>query len=384
MDKKLKADVRKVLQGLVRIPSVNPREGKPGGIFGEKRVAGYVARTLRARGIPARLEEAAPGRPNVFARIKPPGRPRRRILLDAHLDTVEVEGMKIPPFSGTLKGGRIYGRGSCDCKAPLAAMICALGGLDRKKIKSEISFCAVVGEEHDMLGARFLMKKRRNFDWAVVGEPGKLNITIAHKGALRWELTTFGLAAHGARPELGINAIYKMSDFIRLLNKKIIPGKGPRHPLLGGPVFNLGKISGGSAYNIVPDRCTILLERRYLPGEKTGEIIRELRGFLDGLKKKDPEFRYQLKFTHSYPAMEISPREELVLALKETIKKFHRGVVLEGKMGATDAGVYSKCGIPSVVFGPGDDGVGHSANEYVKLDEVVKAARILKEFLESH
>ncbi len=386
-DRQLRDTVKRVLTDLVRIPSVNPRERNVrGGIYGEKRVAEYVARALKKMGIPARLEEAAPGRPNVFARIKPPGRlrPRRRILVEAHLDTVEIEGMKFPPFAAKYRRGRIYGRGAVDCKGCLAATIGALSILDRKKIKSEINFCAAAGEEEDMLGARHLMKKRRGFDWAVVGEPTRLNIAVAHKGVVRWKLTVFGVACHGARPEQGVNAIYKMTDFIQDLNREFARKKGKRHPLLGGPVHNVGTIEGGLTYNIVPDRCSALLERRTNPGETEAGATKELRKILERRKKQDPGFRYQLKLSGLFFPMAIPARHGLVSSLKKSIAKFHPGVALEGKRGSTDAGLYSRHGIPTVVFGPGEARLSHSAVEYIDLAGVVRAALILKDFLENN
>ncbi len=384
-DVNLERKVTKTLTDLIRIPSINP-EGvtDPGPEHGEERIARYVYRTLRRAGIKAWFEPVEPHRPNVIARIRPKGRPIGRVLLETHLDTVGVEGMTIPPFGARIKKGKIYGRGASDCKASLAAMLCALTGLDRERLSAEVWFAAVIGEERTMIGARRFIRRHSGFDCAVVGEPSELDVVVAHKGVVRWQIETFGKMVHGARAAHGINAVYKMNDFIHAFMAGPLKKKGRIHPLLGGRVFNLGKIEGGFAYNVVPPHCLIQLEARTLPGEKEKDVTAEVTRILEGRKKKDRRFRYRLKVTGDYPGLETAESAKVVQGLLRAAGTFNIRVKFPGKLGVTDAGIYSAAGIPSVVYGPGTGKLSHTEAECADLEQVVNGVRIYREFLENY
>ncbi|PYM14520.1 MAG: peptidase [Verrucomicrobia bacterium] len=368
-----------LLRELIALPSVNPAflpANDPRA--GEQRVADFLAATAGRNGLEVEFQEVSPGRPNLLARLAPSTRARQRILLAPHLDTVGGESPDI--FRPRGKGDRLHGRGACDTKGSVAAMLtalCELARSPRRPKHTEIVFAGLVDEENGQSGSRALVAKGLKSDLAIVGEPTRLRVVTAHKGDLWLQLETRGRAAHGARPDLGRNAVHEMSRIVDLLQTTYAASLRKRkHPLLGHPTVSVGTIGGGAQPNIVPDRCQISLDRRTLPGETEAGVRREIKALL---------FKHALNArllnirNAPCPPMETSLKLPLV-------KQFLAGAGQTRPTGAhyfCDAAVLARGGIPSVVFGPGDIAQAHTADEWISLRQLEQGTRMLLRFLQS-
>jgi acetylornithine deacetylase/succinyl-diaminopimelate desuccinylase family protein len=369
-----------ILADLVSIPSVNPmgRAGA-GAAFGEAGVADYVASFLRHCGVDAELQEVMPGRPNVIG-VLDAGAPAT-LLLEAHLDTVRVDTMTIPPFTPVIREGKLHGRGACDTKGSLAAFLHAVctaataGGRRRWNIV----FVAATDEEYQFSGARHAVAHGLKADMGIAGEPTGLAIVRAHKGVTRWKITTAGLAAHSAYPDRGDNAIYTMGHVITRLEGYAEGLEiGPAHPVLGRPSFSVGVIGGGEAVNIVPDRCVIEVDRRTLPGESTERILEDVRrvlGEVPGWTFEPPHVDVR--------GMDVPEESPVVGHLSAAIREITGSVRIETAHYATDAGMYNAAGIPTVVFGPGDIARAHTADEWIELESVYNASSIIRRLVDA-
>jgi acetylornithine deacetylase len=364
------------LADLVAINSVNPQY--PGGP-GEGALAEYVAEYFRRNSIPFELQVVSEGRPNVIARLegKPGG---RTLVLEAHMDTASELGMRRDPFRPLREGNRLYGRGSCDTKAGLAAMMHALKILRAAGVRPEASviLVAAVDEEHDFRGVVKFLEKGIRAEGAMVAEPTDLETVVATKGALRWRLRTRGRTAHSSKPHLGINAVNKMAKVIAAMEERFPPMfEKRRHPLLGSPTLNVGIIQGGVQVNQVPDSCTIEIDRRLIPGETKESVWKEFDGLLEGLRAQDPELEVEMEppMLEDYP-LETRVSERIVQIVSKIAQELtgHQGVV--GVPYGSDASKLAGAGIPSIILGPGSIDQAHAAEEYVELDQVALAAEL--------
>jgi acetylornithine deacetylase/succinyl-diaminopimelate desuccinylase-like protein len=248
----------------------------------------------------------------------------------------------------------------------------------RQPESTEIVLVALVDEEAGQRGSRRLAKSGLRADLAIVGEPTELCIVTAHKGDLWLELSTRGRAAHGARPELGINAVHAMAKVVDLLETKYARQlRKRRHPLLGTATINVGMIRGGTQPNIVPDRCSIRIDRRTIPGEKDPQVKREILRFIrqHGVAVE----LVDTKAEEPAPALETPIENPMLQRLLHAAGQKHPA----GVDFFTDAGVLSAAGIPSVVFGPGNIAQAHTADEWVKISQLERGARLLQRFLVS-
>jgi len=369
----------KLLRDLIALPSVNPAflpERHPHA--GEGRIAEFLAAVGAQAGLDIEFQKVFPHRPNLLARLTPTGKPRQRILLAPHLDTVNVvtDAQLIP----RTVGDRLYGRGACDTKGSVAAMfeaVCELGRSPGRPQVTEIIFAGLVDEENGQGGSRALAASRMKADLAIVGEFTQLVIATAHKGSVWLDVETRGQAAHGALPHLGKNAVHEMArvvdaietDYARQLRRK-------KHPVLGHGTVNVGTIRGGTQPNIVPDQCVISVDRRTLPGETEASARRELEKFLRARKLNARVANVKLK---PCPALETDASLPLV-------KQFLRSAGQRRPQGVhyfCDAAVLAAGGIPSVVFGPGDIAQAHTADEWVSLTQLDRARAMLVQFLKS-
>ncbi|HLZ08644.1 MAG TPA: M20/M25/M40 family metallo-hydrolase, partial [Chloroflexota bacterium] len=274
-------DVARVLADLVAIESVNPYF--PGGGRGESAVADYVADYCADAGLTVSRQPILPGRENVVAELAVTGA-TRTLLFDCHLDTVSLDQMGAAGLHPAIREGVMTGRGSCDDKASLAAMLVAMSRLADHPdgLTSNVVFLGSVDEEYLMRGAGGFAQSGRKIDGAIVGEPTNLEIVVAHKGFLRWKLHTIGKSAHSSNPHLGDNAIYQMASLIAALRPAMDSLLMTKiHPLVGTATWSIGKIGGGSSVNIVPDRCTVEIDRRLLPGETGAVALAEIDSILD-------------------------------------------------------------------------------------------------------
>jgi acetylornithine deacetylase/succinyl-diaminopimelate desuccinylase family protein len=372
-------DVVSLLSDLVRIPSIHPRMG--GG--GEAEIAGYLADRLRGLGLAPTVTEVQPGRPNVVVTL--PGKPGgMHLLFEAHTDTVPPSTGQAEPFTPRLDGDRLYGRGSCDTKASVTAAFLALASiLPVRERRASITVAFTVGEELGHDGAKFLAASGFRADGAVIGEPTGLDVVAAHKGAVRWKMVTRGRSAHSSTPERGCNAIVKMASVIRVLEERLIPQlKERRHPLLGSPTLCVGRIEGGLQVNVVPDRCSIELEWRILPGESWEGVRKELEAALAPARAEDPELEVAIEEPYqTFAGMETPPDAPIVRLAQEAVRRMDGEHPVRGVAYGTDGAELSPAGIPCVILGPGDIAQAHTAAEYVEIQQVVKAAAIYREIM---
>ncbi|MEQ1850159.1 MAG: M20 family metallopeptidase [Chthoniobacteraceae bacterium] len=368
------------LAGLVRINSVNPAyEGGPG----EREIADAVRRFFEQRNIEVWEQEVFPGRPNVIARL-PGCDSSRRVILEAHMDTASVQGMSIPPFEPRIDGGRLHGRGSCDTKAGLVAMMHAVASLHEDGIRPpcEVWLAAVADEEFSYRGVTKLCEGLTG-DAAVVAEPTGLRAVIASKGVLRWRIVVRGKAAHSGKPHLGVNAINHMARVILALEQDHRRLASHEHPLLGPATLNVGVIQGGVQVNAVPDLCRIEIDRRLLPGETVSGVLSHYQHLLDALKSEAPALDALVEPPMLIDeAMETpagSPPAKLASAI---LSRMGLDGTLCGAPFGSDASKLSRQGIPSIVFGPGQIDQAHAAVEFVELAQVEQAFEFYRDFIQ--
>lgn len=365
----------KLLKELIALPSVNPTFLPPGDSrAGEQLVADFLATVAAQSGLEVEFQKVLPNRANLLARLSPSGKIRRRILLAPHLDTV---GGNDSQFRPQKKDGRIFGRGACDTKGSAAAMLgalCDLAQSPKRPRETEIIFAGLVDEENAQAGSRALAASGIKADLAIVGEPTRLQIVTAHKGTVWLRMETRGKAAHGSRPELGRNAVHEMArvvDFLETDYAAILRQR--RHPLLGPATISVGTISGGTQPNIVPDSCSISVDRRTLPGETERSVQREISRFL---RAKNLKVIFKNEKLDACSPLETDPRVPLVRQFLESLGQRKPA----GAHFFCDAAILAAGGIPSVVFGPGDIAQAHTANEWISLASLERAREMLTRF----
>jgi acetylornithine deacetylase/succinyl-diaminopimelate desuccinylase-like protein len=368
----------KLLTELIALPSVNPAFLPAQHPFaGEQRVADFLAITAARAGLDVAFQNVLPGRRNLIARLRSAGKTRQAILLAPHMDTVGADAEKFIP---QCKNGRLYGRGACDTKGSVAAMLSALCELARSKSRpqhTEFIFAGLIDEEQAQAGSRAFAKSGLKADLAIVGEPTNCRVVTAHKGSLWLHLRTDGQAAHGATPHLGRNAVHEMARIVDALETNYRARlKKRKHNLLGSATVNVGKITGGSQPNIVPDACIIEVDRRTLPGESEKSVRQEITAQLTSKK-----LSAKISSAKLAPALPLETNFKLPL-----VQKFLRSARQSRPIGVDyfcDAAVLAAGGIPSVVFGPGDIAQAHTADEWVSLAQLEQAKNLLVKFFHS-
>ena len=365
-----------LLRDMIAIPSVNPMTTNSDAPV-ERAMGNFIETVLTRAGIDCERQQVAEGRDNVVG-IVHGNSGSAGVMLNSHMDTVPIDNMAISPFDPTIKDGRIYGRGSCDAKASIAAMLTAVINYAQQSDRPATAvFAAMVDEEFSFSGSWKLIEKQWPVSACVVGEPTQLRRVIAHKGIVRWHVSVEGLSAHGATPELGRNAVYDaarvtlaLEEFAQQLRTKEL------HHLLGQTTLNVGKISGGHAVNIVPDRCVIEAEMRLLPNADGKRWVEECREFVRA--RVGSEVR--LTFDEPYlldPAME-TPDGALIVTLLGDARQQEVGDAgaLEGANYGTDGSKLARAGIQTVICGPGDIAQAHTDSEFVEIEQVECAARV--------
>jgi acetylornithine deacetylase/succinyl-diaminopimelate desuccinylase-like protein len=368
-------DAVELLRELVRVPSVNPSGEAGTSEVGEAHCAGFIAERLTDCGAEAvELREVLPGRPNVLGRFPAdrPGKPR--LLLCPHTDTVSVAGMTVDPFAAERRDGRIYGRGACDTKGTIAAMLWALWELRESLpfLQHEVWFAGLMDEEAGNAGAHALAAEFAGADFALVGEPTGCQIVHTHKGVTWLQLTAPGRAAHSAAPERGENAIYKMADVLRCIRDELAPELASRaDPVLGAPTVNAGLIRGGSKVNIVPETCSVELDLRTVPAQRGADFVKEIGA---RLRRACPELRVVLFRGHQ--PLYTSPEHPCVRALEAA------GGKCVGAPWFCDGSVLAEVGgIPAVAAGPGSIAQAHTADEWLSEADLREGVEFYKRFL---
>ena len=385
---KLPRDLTELLSCLIAIPSVNPM-GRPlqGPEFLETRLSDWLVGYFESLGVDYERIPVAPGRDNVLARFHS-NDSAPTLLLDAHQDTVPVEGMTIAPFEPVVNSGRIYGRGSADVKGGMAAMLYAFRRLveERPAGAANVLLSCTCDEEATILGisdlvtywgqpngrSRLLSTRP---DAAIVAEPTELEVVVAHRGVVRFRIHTTGRACHSSDPSQGENAIYRMARVVTCLEQ--YAGKLPQwfqpHPLCGPATLSVGRIEGGQSVNIVPDHCSIEVDRRVTPGEDWEQVIPHLRNWLE--QHLDFSIMIDAPWLSS-PALGDDQNGWLAEALLERVEAVAGCSRAVGVPYGTHAAPIAAAGVPAVVFGPGSIAQAHTRDEYIEIDSLESAAEV--------
>ena len=373
-------DARALTETLVRIDSRNPTlvPGAPG----ESGCAHVLAEVLGGWGFRLEWQDVRDGRSNLLARIGHPEPGAPVLMFNGHLDVVGVDGMDHPPFASEIRDGRLYGRGSCDMKAGVAAMCVAAWQAAQQPIRGEIIVAAVIDEEFESLGTRAMLERGTRADVAVVTEPTRLAICPAHRGFVWLEFTFTGRAAHGSRYDLGIDAIQHAAmvlSALEFLQRTTLQTR--THPLLGRASLHASTIAGGVGWSTYPEHCTLRVERRTVPGETTASVLAEVEQLLSELRHGEPQPAVTVRVDTAQGPSDVAVDAPLVQRLAAAHASV-RGTVppVEGLSAWTDAALLNDAGIPAVCFGPGDIALAHAATEFVPLVEIDAAAAVLTAF----
>lgn len=392
-------DAVSLLRDLVSLPSVNPMgcaEVSPH--FGEAQVARYLENFFAGLGLRTFRQSIAPGRDNLIALLEganPCERGGRLLLFDAHQDTVSGKGMVVEPWTPLVREGKLYGRGSCDVKGGMAAMlvVCARLAEERPRGMPTLVMACTADEEYTLSGAAALTSLwskgscpafPRPPDAAIVAEPTNLDVITAHRGVIRWRCTARGRAGHNSQSQQGNNAIYKMAAVLAAIERydREVFSQMKAHPLCGSNALNVGTIQGGTCVNIVPERCSIEIEIRVPPGEDAEARRRGLLEYLEREAVLEPPAEHDLPYMHAPPLPDENNRalaERLAGVVRETIGHCQ----CRGAPYATDAAHFAQAGTPAVVFGPGFIEQAHTADEWLPVDQLHQSVEILYRFVKT-
>jgi acetylornithine deacetylase/succinyl-diaminopimelate desuccinylase-like protein len=385
------------LADLVRRPSVNPMgRDLSGPDYLEGRVTEWLVQRFTAAGIPWARQPVAPGRDNVVARLEATVPAAPVLLWDAHQDTVPADGMTIEPFVPMVRDGRLYGRGACDVKGGMAAMLAALDRLRGGSRDATVVFTATVNEEFGFSGAKALARLWEDASdepgdaaarrlvggrpaLAIVAEPTGLDLVTQHKGAVRWRVRVHGRACHSAHPERGENAIYHAGRAILAVEALAaeLSARHADHPC-GPPTLNLGTVRGGTGVNLVPDRVVLEIDRRLVPGESPAaardEVVARILAACPAARiEHEPPF---LESAGLPDGTGVQTAASWTARLEAAARRRGGGRRVAARYG-TNASIFAAAGVPAVVFGPGSIEQAHTADEWIDVAQVDAAAGVL-------
>ncbi len=385
-------DPLEILKTLVSIPSVNPMgRDLSGPEYFETRVSDWLCEFFADRKIAFERIEVVEGRSNVIARVDA-GSDRPTIILDAHQDTVPIDGMTIDPFDPVVRDGKIYGRGACDVKGGMAAMLFTVARLaeERPPGAANVIISCTCDEESNVQGITDLVRLWTDEDrhspliptrpdLALVAEPTLLDIVVAHRGATRWKIRTSGRACHSSQPEQGVNAIYRMArvvsaleDYAAGLADRVTP-----HPLCGNATLSVGLVNGGVSVNTVPDECLIEVDRRVIPGEDGAGVMQDVREHLE--QNVDVPFEFLPPWLVGIPLPDEG-NQEWAEQLQAHIAEIAGPHELVGVPYGTHASRFAASGVPGIVCGPGSIDQAHTKDEWLDVAELQQAAEIYYRF----
>lgn len=350
---------------------------------GELAAANVLAEYLSGHGINCRIDKWEGSRANFIAHVKSNGE-RPSLLFAAHLDVVPAGDTqwKLPPFEAVEVDGRIHGRGAADMKGPIASLAAAIVDVigSGTKLKGDLILAATAGEETDSRGTkRFIEKDSTGLPrlaGVVISEPTDFTVVTAHRGMLWLEVTTIGKSAHGSIPHLGVNAIELMNVLLNRLND--YEPTYTTHPLLGKCSMSINEIHGGKVTNVVPDRCSIKIDIRTLPGQNNQDIISDLEAVCRELQERDERFEAEIAPAVRFvPALETDVDSTFVKSFCEVV-----GMTKTNAVGfATDGPFFAELGAPVVMFGPGKGEVCHKPDEYIDIADLEKGAKLYKNII---
>lgn len=363
---------------LIRIDSANP-DLVPGA-DGESAIADFVTDWLSGHGFAITRLESNPGRPSVVAVAEGSGG-GRSLMLNGHLDTVSLLTYDGDPLEPVIRNGNLHGRGAYDMKSGLAAMMCAAARAAREPHRGDIILALVADEEYASAGTEEVLGFI-GADGAVVCEPSGTEVTVAHKGFCWFDVTINGRAAHGSRPDLGIDAIVKAGGFLTGLDELADRlASGTAHPRLGTGSVHAGVVNGGQEVSSYPERCTISVERRTVPGESSVTAEAELRDILDRVQARDPDFDYSLEAGLERRPFEVRDDADIVRTLSDSVALVSGNrPPVRGEAFWTDCALLAEAGIPTVLFGV-DGGGAHAATEWVTLDSLSLVTAAITELI---
>jgi acetylornithine deacetylase/succinyl-diaminopimelate desuccinylase family protein len=359
---------------LIRIPTVNGS--------GEADATAAIATILRREGIEHRVEEVSRGRPNLIVEMGDRNGPT--LWFNGHIDTVPI-GNRLTwsrePFGGDIHGGRLYGRGASDCKAGVAAMVCAAIALHRARVPlaGRLRLTTVMGDEEGWIGIRHLLDGGMRADafvstqWSTSGR-----IALGYRGLCWVEVTTIGRMAHGSRPSSGVNAVEQMLDHVLpALRTLELPSADETPVMIPGPGVNLAMMQGGAAPNIVPDLCRATLDYRLASGQSSEEVIEAIDAALAAVTQSQPQVRVERRVILRAEPLFTDPECPLVRTLSDAVATVTGSpATYFGKTGTADANlVHERLHIPVVAYGPGNDSA-HGPDEWVSVDELAQVARV--------
>ncbi|KAI1736829.1 tryptophan synthase beta subunit-like PLP-dependent enzyme [Xylaria scruposa] len=363
-------------QTLVRIDSENSTLVPASG-GGETAIARYIKAWLEHRDIESHWIEPTKGRPSVIGVVRGSGG-GKSLMFNGHIDTVTLKGYDGDPLSGYIEDGKLYGRGAADMKCGVAAALVALANTKGLGLSGDVIFAGVADEEAESKGTEDILRAGWRADAAIVAEPTNLEIYHAHKGFVWIEVNISGLAAHGSRPDLGIDAIVKAGYFLVELDKyaRELSTREPNSPV-GTPSVHASIIKGGEEISSYPALCLVSIERRTIAGETPETVEQEVRSILEKLKDTVPDFRFDIQTTFSRPAFSIPTDDPFVLTTVDAVRQsLGAEPVLRGGAFWADSALLSAEGISTLIWGPQGEGL-HAKEEFVYVDSVTCVADTL-------
>jgi acetylornithine deacetylase len=368
----LSGDLEQLVCQLVAIESVNPDLVASGS--GESNIARFVGSWLRESGFSVEIVEPVPGRPSVVGVMRGSGG-GASLMLNAHMDTVGAGGMS-HAFEPVVADGRIYGRGAYDMKGSLAASMIAAREAAKLGLRGDVMVAAVADEEVASIGTS-AVAERFHADAAIVTEPTELRLCVAHKGFVWLEVETHGVAAHGSRPDLGVDAIARMGRIlsgITDLDRQLRGGRG--HALLGSGSIHASLIEGGQELSTYPARCVAKLERRTIPGEDGASSLREIQDVIDGAHAADPALSASARVMLERAPSEVGATEAVSVTVAQAARaSLGRDPDVIGVAYWMDMALLNAAGTPTVAFGPAGEGE-HADVEWVDVSSLEKCVQV--------
>lgn len=364
------------LQALVRVPSVNP----PGDV---REAIRLVEEKLAAEGFATKVVGGTPEKVNLVATLQGQAA-GPRLAFNAHVDVVpigEESAWQYPPFGGEIHDGRVYGRGAGDDKASVTAQVMAAIALARSGVPFDGALIVTEVADEEIggaAGAGYIVQQGHvEADYVIVGEQTFGQICVGERGGSPVKVTVFGKTGHAATPWKGVNAIEGIARVITALREELWPVLAQRtHPFLNQSTATISMIEGGVKTNVIPDRCTIHIDRRILPGETPEGVVAEIRAVAKRAIADVPGLRVETSAPIGRLAIEADPASPVSQALQAATRYIGKEIVLTGFFAGTDGKHFAPKGWPTLIMGPGDPATAHTPNEWVGIDEVIEATKL--------